>query len=255
VEQTLNQLLDEEADRVAGAKRYERSEGRLDTRAGHYPRKLQTKAGEVELNVPRLRKLPLETAIIERYKRRESSVEEALIEMYLAGVSMRRVEDITEALWGTRTSASVVSDLAQKVYGQIEQWLNRRIEGEHAYVYLDGIGLKRCWGGEIKNVAVLIAIGVDQEGFRQVLGVTEGAREDAASWRSFLRQLKERGLAGVKLFISDKCLGLLEALGEFYPQAAWQRCVVHFYRNVFTVAPNGKVREVAAMFTSRGTQE
>jgi transposase-like protein len=102
VEQTLNQLLDEEADRVAGAGRYERSADRQDTRAGSYRRKLQTKAGEVELTVPLLRKLPLETAIIERYKRRESSVEEALIEMYLAGVSMRRVEDITEVLWGTR---------------------------------------------------------------------------------------------------------------------------------------------------------
>jgi hypothetical protein len=178
VEQTLNQLLDEEADRVAGAGKYERSEGRMDTRAGSYRRKLQTKAGEVELKVPRLRKLPLETAIIERYKRRESSVEEALIEMYLAGVSMRRVEDITEALWGTRVSASAVSGMAQKVYGQIESWRNRKIEGEHAYVYLDGIWLKRSWGGEVKNVAVLIAIGVDQEGYREVLGVAEGTKED-----------------------------------------------------------------------------
>jgi len=154
VEQTLNQLLDEEADRVAGAGRYERSEERVDTRAGSYRRKLQTKAGEVELTVPRLRKLPLETAIIERYKRRESSVEEALIEMYLAGVSMRRVEDITEALWGTRVSASAVSGMAQKVYGQIEAWRNRRLEGEFAYVYLDGIWLKRSWGGEVRNCSV-----------------------------------------------------------------------------------------------------
>lgn len=177
VEQTLNQLLDEEADRVAGAGRYERSEERVDTRAGSYRRKLQTKAGEVELTVPRLRTLPLETAIIERYKRRESSVEEALIEMYLAGVSMRRVEDITEALWGTRVSASAVSGMAQKVYGQIESWRNRKITGEHAYVYLDGIWLKRSWGGEMKNVAVLIAIGVDAEGYREVLGVTARGRE------------------------------------------------------------------------------
>ena len=226
VEQTLNQLLDEEADRVAGAGRYERSEERRDTRAGSYRRKLQTKAGEVELTVPRLRKLPLETAIIERYKRRESSVEEALIEMYLAGVSMRRVEDITEALWGTRVSASAVSGMAQKVYGQIEAWRNRRIEGRHAYVYLDGIWLKRSWGGEVKNVAVLIAIGVDAEGYREILGVAEGTKEDAESWRTFLRHLKERGLCGVKLFITDKCLGLVEALAEFYPDAAWQRCVV-----------------------------
>ena len=255
VEQTLNALLDAEADRLCNAERYARSPDRQDTRAGSYERKLQTKAGEVNLKVPRLRKLPLETGIIERYRRRESSVEEALVEMYLAGVSMRRVEDITEALWGTRASASTVSELAQKVYGQIEQWLARPIGGEHAYVYLDGIWLKRSWGGEVKNVAVLIAIGVDAEGFREVLGVCEGAKEDAESWRSFLRQLKERGLSGVKLFISDKCLGLLEALGEFYPGAAWQRCVVHFYRNVFSVVPNGKVREVAAMLNAIHAQE
>ncbi len=129
VQETLNQLLDAEADRVAGAGRYERSEARKDTRAGSYQRQLQTKAGEVTLTVPRLRKLPLETAIIERYKRRESSVEEALIEMYLAGVSMRRVEDITEALWGTRVSASAVSEMAQKVYGKIEQWRTRPLTG------------------------------------------------------------------------------------------------------------------------------
>jgi transposase-like protein len=255
VESTLNQLLDAEADRVAGAGRYERSEERRDTRAGSYRRKLQTKAGEVELTVPRLRKLPLETAIIERYKRRESSVEEALIEMYLAGVSMRRVEDITEALWGTRVSASAVSGMAQKVYGQIESWRSRRIEGEHAYVYLDGIWLKRSWGGEVRNVAVLIAIGVDAEGYRQVLAVAEGTKEDAASWRSFLRDLKERGLSGVRLFASDKCLGLVESLAEFYPEAAWQRCVVHWYRNVMTAVPQGRVREVAAMLKAIHAQE
>jgi len=255
VEQTLNALLDAEADRLCNAGRYEHSPDRQDTRAGSYKRKLTTKAGEVNLEVPRLRKLPLETAIIERYKRRESSVEEALVEMYLAGVSMRRVEDITEVLWGVRTSASTVSQMAQKVYGQIEAWRNRKIEGEHAYVYLDGIWLKRSWGGEVKNVAVLIAIGVDQEGYREVLGVAEGAKEDAESWRSFLRHLKERGLRGVKLFVTDKCLGLIEALAEFYPEAAWQRCVVHFYRNVFTAVPSGKVREVAAMLKAIHAQE
>lgn len=255
VEQTLNALLDAEADRLCNAGRYERSPDRQDTRAGSYKRKLTTKAGEVNLEVPRLRKLPLETAIIERYKRRESSVEEALVEMYLAGVSMRRVEDITEALWGVRTSASTVSQMAQKVYGQIEAWRNRKIEGQHAYVYLDGIWLKRSWGGEVKNVAVLIAIGVDQEGYREVLGVSEGTKEDSESWRSFLRHLKERGLSGVKLFVTDKCLGLIESLAEFYPQAAWQRCVVHFYRNVFTAVPSGRVREVASMLKAIHAQE
>ena len=255
VEQTLNAMLEVEADQACGAGRYERSPDRLDTRAGSYERTLETKAGSVRLKVPRLRKLPLESMIIERYRRRESSVEEALVEMYLAGVSMRRVEDITEALWGSRVSASTVSGLAQKVYGQIESWRSRRIEGEHAYVYLDGIWLKRSWGGEVKSVAVLVAIGVNQEGFREILGVAEGTKEDTESWRSFLRHLKERGLRGVRLVVSDKCLGLVEALGEFFPEASWQRCVVHFYRNVMTVVPKGRVQEAVAMLKTIHAQE
>jgi len=198
VEQTLNGLLEAEADALCGAQRYERSLERLDTRAGHYDRQLQTQAGEVTLQVPRLRKLPFETQIIERYRRRQSSVEEALVEMYLAGVSVRRVEDITEALWGTRISPSAVSELNQKIYAQIETWRNRPIEGEHVYVYLDGIWLKRSWGGEVRNVAVLVAIGVTSDGHREILGVAEGTKEDRESWRNFLRHLKQRGLAGVQ---------------------------------------------------------
>src|SRR3954465_15456213 len=139
VEETLNAMLDAEAGQRVGAGRYERSQARQDTRAGSYERTLQTSAGGVNLKVPKLRHQTFETAIIERYRRRESSVEEALIEMYLAGVSVRRVEDITEALWGTRVSPSAVSDLNKKIYGTIEAWRNRPIEGEHPYVYLDGI--------------------------------------------------------------------------------------------------------------------
>jgi len=255
VERTLNELLDAEADRLCGAGRYERSEARKDTRAGHYSRKLDTKAGQVKLKVPKLRTMTFETAIIERYRRRESSVEEALIEMYLAGISVRRVEDITEALWGTRVSPSTVSNLNKKVYGRIDKWLKAPIEGQFVYVFLDGIWLKRCWAGEVKNVSVLVAIGVDQHGYRQVLGIKEGAKEDKESWIAFMRYLKERGLAGVELFVSDKCLGLVESLADFYPEAKWQRCVVHFYRNVFTVVPKSKVKVVAAMLKAIHAQE
>jgi transposase-like protein len=145
--------------------------------------------------------------------------------------------------------------LNKKIYAQIHAWRNQPITGEHAYVYLDGIWLKRCWGGEVRNVAILVAVGVDQDGFRQVLGVMEGAKEDQESWRGFLRHLKGRGLNGVRLFVSDKCLGLVESLVEFYPQAAWQRCTVHFYRNVFTVVPKGKLKEVAAMLKAIHAQE
>jgi transposase-like protein len=255
VQETLNALLDEEADRLCNAKRYERTAARKDTRAGSYSRALHTKAGEVELKVPKLRALPFETAIIERYRRRETSVEEALVEMYLAGVSVRRVEDITEALWGTKVSSGTVSRLNGKIYETIEKWRMSPIEGEHPYVYLDGISMKRSWSGEVKNVSILVAIGVNKEGYREILGVAEGAKEDKASWTAFLRYLKGRGLKGVELIISDKCLGLIESLGDFYPKAKWQRCMVHFYRNVFTLVPKGKVREVAAMLKAIHAQE
>ena len=255
VEDTLNGMLDAEADRLCQAKRYERTAARASTRAGHYERKLQTKAGEVTLQMPKLRSVPFETAIIERYRRRESSVEEALIEMYLAGVSVRRVEDITEALWGTRVSPGTVSKLNQKIYEKIDAWRTRPLTQPYPYVYLDGIWLKRSWGGEVRNVSILVAIAVAADGFREVVGAMEGAKEDKESWAAFVKHLKARGLKGVELVISDKCLGLVESIAEVFPKARWQRCVVHFYRNVFTMVPKGKVREVAAMLKAIHAQE
>lgn len=247
VEKTLNELLDAEADALCNAPKYSRSPERTDTRAGHYTRKLHTGAGEVELKVPKLRKATFETAIIERYRRREASVEESLIEMYLAGVSVRRVETITEALWGTRVSASTVSRLNKRIYTHIERWRNRPITGEFAYVYLDGVVLKRSWGGEVRNLSVLVAFGVASDGYRQILGVAEGAKEDKAGWAGFLAHLKGRGLSGVQLIISDACMGLVESVTEHFPDARWQRCTVHFYRNVFSHVPRSKVRAVARM--------
>lgn len=255
VEETLNRLLDEEADRLCNAQRYERTEERQDSRAGHYTRTLHTKAGEVTLRVPKLRTIPFETAIIERYKRRECSVEEALMEMYLAGVSVRRVEDITEALWGTRVSAGTISNLNKQLYERIEAWRNRPIEGGYPYVYLDGIVLKRTWAEEVRNVSILVAFGVTEDGYREILGAAEGMKEDKSGWGTFIASLKTRGLEGVKLFISDKCLGLVESLAEYYPDALWQRCVVHFYRNVFSVVPPTKIAEVVAMLKAIHAQE
>src|SRR3954451_2228508 len=255
VEETLNAMLDAEADQLCGAGRYERSQARQDTRAGSYERTLQTSAGDVNLKVPKLRRQTFETAIIERYRRRESSVEEALIEMYLAGISVRRVEDITEALWGTRVSPSTVSNLNKKIYAKIEAWRSRRIEGEHPYLYLDGIVLKRSWAGEVRNVSLLVAISVNHEGYRQILGIVEGAKEDKAGWSAFLGHLKGRGLKGVELIVSDACMGLVESAAEFYPDARWQRCMVHFYRNVFSHVPATKVREVSPMLKAIHAQE
>ncbi|MEE4238468.1 MAG: IS256 family transposase [Anderseniella sp.] len=255
VEEALNAMLDAEADQLCGAGRYERSEGRQDTRAGSYERALHTKAGEVKLKVPKLRRQTFETAIIERYRRRESSVEEALIEMYLAGVSVRRVEDITEALWGTRVSPGTVSNLNKKIYVKIEEWRNRPIEGEHPYLYLDGIVMKRTWAGEVRNVSLLVASAVNSEGYREILGICEGAKEDKSGWAAFLRHLVDRGLCGVQLIISDACRGLIESIADYLPDARWQRCMVHFYRNVFSHVPTTKVREISHMLKAIHAQE
>ena len=255
VEDTLNAMLDAEADEITQAHKYERTEQRADTRAGHYNRKLATKAGEVTLRMPKLRTLPFETAIIERYRRREESVEEALIEMYLAGVSVRRVEDISEALWGAKVSPGTISNLNQKAYVQIEEWRNRKLSVEYPYVYLDGIYLKKNWGGTIENIAILVALGVNSAGNREIIGAAEGSKEDRESWMKFLRSLKDRGLSGVRLMVGDKCIGLVEAIREVFPAADYQRCIVHFMRNVFSDVPNSRGKEIGAKLKAIFAQE
>ena len=231
-------------------------EGMMGMCAGARVTDEDTTSGDVTLHVPRLKGVSFETAIIERYRRRESSVEEALIEMYLAGVSVRRVEDITEALWGSKVSPATISELNKKAYVHIEDWRNRPLQGgRYPYVYVDGIYLRRNWGGEYENVAVLVAIAVNEDGFREVLGAAEGMKEDKASWVSFFQWLRGRGLDGVKLIVGDKCMGMLEAVGEVFPDAKYQRCTVHFYRNVFSVVPKSKVKIVAKMLKAIHAQE
>lgn len=187
VEETLNALLDHEADGLVNADIYERSGNRKGYRSGHYERNFSTTSGDVTLKVPKLKGIQFETAIIERYKRRECSVEEALIEMYLAGVSVRRVEDITEALWGSKVSPRTISNLNKKAYEHIEEWRSRPLIEEYPYVCVDGVYLKRSWGGEI-------------------LGATEGIKEDHESWKNFFVWLKERGLKGVRLILETSAL-------------------------------------------------
>ena len=256
VEETLNELLEKEAESLTGAGKYERTENREGYRAGHYERSLTTTSGDVKLQVPKLKGLKFETAIIERYQRRESSVEEALIEMYLAGVSVRRVEDITEVLWGSRVSPSTISELNKKAYINIEEWRNRTLQASaYPYVYLDGIYLKRNWGGEYENIAILIAIGVNDDGHREILGAAEGMKEDKASWLEFMKSLKKRGVGGVRLIIGDKCIGLEDAAAEVFPSAKFQRCMVHFYRNIFSSTPRRLMKEVARMLKAIHAQE
>jgi len=247
VEEALNGLLEAEAEDLCGAKRHERSEERTAYRSGNYERKLHTAAGEVKLKVPKLKGARFETQIIERYRRREASVEESLVAMYVTGVSVRRVEDITEALWGTRVSPSAVSRLNTQIYDRINEWRERPLKKIYPYVYMDGIWLKQSWGGSVENVSVLIAIGVNEDGYREIIGVREGRKEDAESWKNLLRNLQERGLEEVALIVSDKSKGLIESIPDFYPKADWQRCVFHFHQNILHEVPRGKRKEVAAM--------
>ena len=255
VEETLNAMLDAEADKLVNAERYARAEDRQGYRAGHYDRSFTTTAGEINLRMPKLKGVAFETAIIERYRRRETSVEEALIEMYLAGVSVRRVEDITEALWGTKVSPGTISNLNKKAYENIEKWRNRPLTEKYPYIYVDGIFLKRCWGGEYENASVLIAIGVTEDGYREILGAAEGLKEDLESWKNFFVWLKSRGLDGVKLVIGDKALGMVESIGQVFPEAKYQRCTVHFYRNVLSSVPHQKIGTVAKMLKAIHAQE
>lgn len=255
VEDTINALLEEEADVLVGAERYERTADREAYRAGHYSRRLTTTSGTVSLDVPKLKGAKFATAVIERYKRREISVEEAIVEMYLAGVSTRRIEDVGEILWGASVSAGTVSNLNAKAFEGIEEWRSRALDREYRYVYIDGIYLKRSWGGSFENVAVMVAIGVNDEGYREVIGCAEGFTESKECWVEFLSWLKGRGLSGVRMFTGDKDAGMTGALAEVFPEARYQRCTVHFYRNVLARVPKSKRAQTAAMLKAIHAQE
>lgn len=247
VEDTLNGLLEAEADELVGAERYERTAEREAYRAGHYDRGLTTSSGEVTIRMPKLKGARFTTAIIERYRRRESSVEEAMIEMYLAGVSTRRIEDVSEILWGSSVSAATVSNLNEKAFASVEEWRNRPLERAYPYVYVDGIYLKRSWGGAYENVAVMVAVGVNDDGYREVIGAAEGFTESSECWRDFLSWLRSRGLRGVRMIVGDKAAGMVGSIAEVFPDAAYQRCTVHFYRNVLARVPKSRRAAVAAM--------
>ena len=237
VERIVNAMLDAEADEIANAARYERTGERKAYRAGHYERKLTAKAGRLALKVPKLKGAVFESAVIERYRRREQSVEESLIDMYLAGVSTRQVDDISQLLWGDRMPSQTLSDKLKKVYEDIDSWRTRPLESEYPYVFMDGVWRKRSWGGHVENVSVLVAIGVDSEGHREVIGVAEGMKEDGDSWEQFVRGMIERGLKGVRLVVGDRCAGLVSTVNSMLPKARYQRCMVHFMRNVLSRTP------------------
>lgn len=248
IEETINAMLDEEADQLVGAGPYERTDERAAYRAGHYERGFTTMSGQVTLKMPKLKGMRFATAAVERCKRRETSVEEAIIEMYLAGVSTRRIEDVGEIPWGAGVSAGTVSNLNDKAFKAVEGWRCRPLAREYPYACIDGIYLKRSWGGSYENVAVMAAIGVNEDGYREVVGCAEGFTESKECWRAFLSWLKSRGLRGVRMFTGDKAAGMVGSIAEVFPNARYQRCTAHFYRNVLAKVSKSKRSQAAAMF-------
>ena len=247
IEETIDAMLDEEADQLVGAGPYERTDERAAYRAGHYERGFTTTSGQLTLKMLKLKGMRFATAVVERHKRRETSVEEAIIEMYLAGISTRRVEDASEVLWGAGVSAGTASNLDDKAFKAVEEWRCRPLTREYPYVYADGVCLRRSWGGSCENVAAMVAIGVNGDGCREAVGCAEGFTEPSECWRDFLSWLKSRGLRGVRMFVGDKAAGMVGSIAEVFPGAKYQRCTVHFYRNVLAKVPKSRRPQAAAM--------
>ena len=237
VQVAVQEFLEAEMNEALGAAKGERTEGRLGFRSGHYPRKLITRAGTLELRVPQDRHGRFSTEIFSRYQRSEKALVAALIEMYVQGVSTRKIKAVSEELCGHEFSASTISELNATLDDELEKFARQRLEGEYPYLILDARYEKVREDGVIRSRAVLVAIGIDWEGRRRILGVELAGRESATSWREFLLGLKARGLRGVRTAISDDHAGLRRAIAEVLPEAAWQRCYVHFLRNALDHLP------------------
>jgi transposase-like protein len=237
VQIAVQEFLEAEMNEALGAAKGERSEGRLGYRSGHYPRKLITRAGTLELRVPQDRQGRFSTEIFSRYQRSEKALVAALIEMYVQGVSTRKIKAVSEELCGHEFSASTISELNATLDEELEKFARQRLEGEYPYLILDARYEKVREDGVIRSRAVLVAIGIDWEGRRRILGVELAGRESATSWRDFLLGLKARGLCGVRMAVTDDHPGLKRALAEVLPEAAWQRCYVHFLRNALDHLP------------------
>ena len=231
VQEIVQQVLEAEMVEAAGADRHERTEGRRSYRSGYYSRGLVTRVGKLELRVPQDRQGKFSTELFERYQRSEQALVSALAEMYVQGVSTRKVKAVTEELCGHEFSASTVSEINKRLDGKLALFAGRQLEEEYPYLIMDARYEKIRDNGVIRSRAVMIAIGINWDGRREVLAVELANRESATSWREFLKKLKERGLRGVEFVVSDDHAGLRLAIRELLPEAAWQRCYVHFLRN------------------------
>ena len=237
VQIAVQEFLEAEMNECLGAAKSERTEGRLGFRSGHYPRKLITRAGTLELRVPQDRDGRFSTEIFSRYQRSEKALVAALIERYVQGVSTRKIKAVSEELCGHEFSASTISELNATLDEELEKFARQRLEGEYPYLILDARYEKVREAGVIRSRAVLVAIGIDWEGRRRILAVELAGRESATSWRDFLLGLKARGFCGARMAVTDDHAGLKRALAEVLPEAAWQRCYVHFLRNAHDYLP------------------
>lgn len=237
VKEAVDQILQTEMTEFLGAAPGERTEGRGGYRAGYYGRGLVTRVGRIELRVPRDRSGAFSTALFERFQRSEKALVSALAEMYIQGVSTRKVKAITEELCGHSFSASAISAINKGLDETLTKFARRKLTEDYPYLILDARYEKVREDGVIQSQAVLIAIGINWEGKREVLGVELANRESQSSWREFLVSLKARGLSGVQFVASDDHAGLKKAIAEIVPEAVWQRCYVHFLRNALDYLP------------------
>jgi len=237
VEDVVQEILEAEMDETLGAGKSERTLNRRGYRSGYYSRTLITRVGKLELRVPQDRQGHFRTEVFERYQRSEKALVGALAEMYVQGVSTRKVKAITEELCGHEFSSATVSRINESLDGELAKFAERRLEEDYPYLVLDARYEKVREDGVIRSQAVQVAIGINREGRRCVLAVGLANRESKASWREFLVALKQRGLRGVEFVVSDDHEGLKNAIGEILPEAAWQRCYVHFLRNALDHLP------------------
>lgn len=237
VETLVQAALEAEMTEAIGAEKGERTATRLGYRSGYYSRSLVTRVGTLELRVPQDRAGRFSTELFERYQRSEKALVGTLAEMYVQGVSTRKVTAVTEALCGHSFSASSISQVNKRLDEGLRAFAERRLTEAFPYLILDARYEKTREAGVIVSQAVLIAVAVDADGRRQILGVELANRESRSSWRDFLMALKGRGLAGIELVVSDDHPGLKQAIREVLPEAAWQRCYVHFLRNALDYVP------------------
>ena len=233
----LQEILEEEMNETIGVGSYQRSHSRAGYRAGYYSRQFITRIGSLELRIPRDREGKFSTRLFERYQRSEKALLGALAEMYVQGVSTRKVKAITEELCGHEFSAATISNINKTLDTQLEAFSTRHLDQPYPYVILDARYEKVREGGIVSNQAVLIAVGINWDGRKEVIGVGLANRESQSSWKDFLSGLCKRGLHGVEFVVSDDHQGLRKAIMEILPQALWQRCYVHFLRNAVDYLP------------------